>query len=439
MFSLNTEQLCALEAVKLGQSIFLTGSPGTGKSYVLKHIIEYLRSINRDYAVTSSTGCSAVLINGQTIHSYLGMGIGNTSIEKVVLGLMNNKMKYKKLCDLRTLILDEISMIDDATLNKISLILQKIKRDQKPFGGVQIILVGDFCQLAPVNGSFCFTSESWKDLRPVCIQLKELIRQKDDHIFQNILQEIRFGKCSKKTFNILQQLSDTKFDNVTPTKLYSLNVDVQALNNIEYHKIYQHYNGTPISKARIVQCFPVVDIHSDMQLLTIDDHDSNIDVYRYNALTNDKSIKTQEFTIDLYKGLQVMVTRNINFEKGLVNGTLGIVVSLSPTSVCIEDANKNRHIIYYHTSTNENTQTYVKFMPIKMAYALSIHKSQGTTLDAVEIDGSTFIFASGQLYTALSRAKNMASIRLLNLDRTSFMCNKLVKEFYDNMITDNES
>lgn len=439
MSSLNKEQLYALEAVKLGQSIFLTGSPGTGKSFVLKHIIDFLKSVNRDYAITSSTGCSAVLINGQTIHSYLGMGIGNTSFDKVVMGLMKNKMKYKQLCDLRTLILDEISMIDDNTLNKISLILQKIKSDKKPFGGVQMILVGDFCQLAPVSGSFCFTSDSWKDLRPVCIQLKDLIRQKDDSVFQDILQEVRFGKCSKKSFNVLRQLCDTTFENLTPTKLYPLNTDVQSLNNMEYHKIYQHNNGVPVSKARIIQCFPVVDIHSSMELLTFDDHNTNIDVYQYNSFTNDKTIKTQDFTINLYKGLQIMVTRNINFEKGLVNGTIGIIVSLSPTSVCIEDVNKTRHVIYYHTSTNENTQTYVKFMPIKMAYALSIHKSQGTTLDAVEIDGSTFIFASGQLYTALSRAKNMASIRLLNLDKSSFMCNKLVKDFYDNMITDNES
>lgn len=436
---LNKEQLHALEAVKLGQSIFLTGSPGTGKSFVLKHIIDYLKSINKDYAVTSSTGCSAILINGQTIHSYLGMGIGNTPVEKVVLGLMKNKMKYKKLCDLRTLILDEVSMIDDNTLNNISAILQKIKSEKKPFGGIQMILVGDFCQLAPVCGTFCFTSESWNDLRPVCILLNELIRQKDDQVFQDILQEVRFGKCCKKTFNILKQLSNTAFDNVTPTKLYSLNVDVQSINNREYQKIYKRNNNIPVSNARTIQCFPiVVDVTCDMQLLTIDDHNCNIDVYRYNALSNDKTIKTQEYTIDLFKGLQVMVTRNINFENGLINGTLGTIVSLSPSSVCIEDTNKTRHVIYYHTSTNENSKTYVKFMPIKMAYALSIHKSQGTTLDAVEVDGSTYIFASGQLYTALSRAKSMASVKLLNLDRNSFICDKQVKKFYDNMVSDND-
>lgn len=439
--SLNKVQLHALEAVKLGQSIFLTGSPGTGKSFVLKHIIDYLKSINKDYAVTSSTGCSAILINGQTIHSYLGMGIGNTPVDKIVLGLMKNKMKYQKLCDLRTLILDEVSMINDSTLNNISAILQKIKSEKKPFGGVQMILVGDFCQLAPVSGSFCFTSESWNDLRPVCIQLKELIRQKDDHVFQDILQEVRFGKCCKKTFDILKKLNSTIFENITPTKLYSLNVDVQSINDCEYQKKYLKKNGIPVSKAKIIQCFPIVldnDIDCDMQLLTIDNHNSDIDVYRYNALTNDKTIKTQDYTIDLFKGLQVMVTRNINFETGLINGTLGTIISISPSSVCIEDEKGKRHMIYYHTCTNENTKTYVKFMPIKMAYALSIHKSQGTTLDAVEIDGSTYIFASGQLYTALSRAKNLSSVKILNLDKNSFICDNLVKKFYENMVTDND-
>jgi ATP-dependent DNA helicase PIF1 len=128
-----------------------------------------------------------------------------------------------------------------------------------------------------------------------------------------------------------------------------------------------------------------------------------------------------------------MVIRNINIENCLINGTIGIITSLTTSSVAI-NVNGKIHIIFFHKDINENNNTYVKFMPIKLAYALSIHKSQGATLDAIEIDGSSNIFAAGQLYTALSRARCLSSIRLLNLDKDSFICDKIVKTFYENMI-----
>jgi ATP-dependent DNA helicase PIF1 len=160
---------------------------------------------------------------------------------------------------------------------------------------------------------------------------------------------------------------------------------------------------------------------------------SDNDIYRYNAVTNDKLLQKNidEYHIDLFKGLHVMVTRNINFSTGLINGTTGIITNLSSSSVCIKSVlTGSMHTIYYHKDVNANNNTYVKFMPIKLAYALSIHKSQGATLDAIEIDASVNIFAPGQLYTALSRSRSLDSIKLINLDEYSFLCNKAVKEFY---------
>jgi ATP-dependent DNA helicase PIF1 len=431
---LNEQQLSALTAVKEGHNIFITGSPGTGKSFILKYIISHLKSTNRNLAVTSSTGCSAVLIRGQTIHSYLYMGTGEQTCEKIVDKIKGSKKKLNQLMSLQIIIIDEISMIDNHTLEKISGILQRLREYyDKPFGGIQVIFVGDFCQLAPVNGNYCFKSHVWNDLKLKNIYLKELIRQKDDVEFQNILETIRFGKCTKKVYKRLESLKDTQLCE-PPTKLYSLNEFVDAINLKEYKKVYKinNCNKSLLKNANIIICTHTLTQNANA-------YNSDKDIFRYVAYTNDKFVKIQEYTVDLMKGLQVMVTRNLDFETGLINGTTGIIVDLDPTTVCIKDRYNKIHKITYHTDINMNdSKLQVTFVPIKMAYAMSIHKSQGATLDSIEVDGSTFVFAPGQLYTALSRAKNLNSIRLLNLDRDSFICNQSVKEFYEHLLQDNQ-
>jgi ATP-dependent DNA helicase PIF1 len=430
-FTLNKEQKEAFEAVQSGQSVFITGSAGTGKSHCLKAIIADLKSRNRNYAVTSSTGCAAVLIGGQTVHSYLGLGIGNNSIEKIIFSLQNNRSKYRQIEEVHVLIIDEISMLDDSTFTKISKILQAIKNNKDvPCGGVQMILVGDFCQLSPVSGAYCFKSDTWKALQPRCIQLVELIRQRDDKEFQEILQEVRLGgKCSDRTIKIMLELSQTRFPKgQMPTRLFPLNTDVNAINNASFNALYKKLHQIEAADVKKQQCWPLAsnsEFETDIKIK----HNPETDIYRYLPLTNDKKLNLDDYTVDLFKGLQVMVTRNINLDAGIINGTTGIITTLSPTSVTIKSGNKN-HVIYYHKDVNDNNNTHIKFMPIKLAYALSIHKAQGATLDAIEVDGSDNIFAAGQLYTALSRARDLKSIRLLNFNKSSFICNPDVKEFY---------
>jgi ATP-dependent DNA helicase PIF1 len=433
---LNQEQSSAVVAILEGKNVFLTGPPGTGKSYTLKEIIHKLKDANKKIAITSSTGCSAILINGQTVHSFMGMGIGNMSAQQVTEKLKKFKSKFNKIYELETLIIDEISMIDCKTFDNISGILQLVRSDKRPFGGVQVVLVGDFCQLAPVQSSYCFLSDTWKELELVYVNLVDLIRQKDDTEFQTILQEVRFGKCTKNTYNKLKSLEKTQFGEMIPTKLYSLNVDVNTINSTEFKKTYKSlYGKKSVKDANIIQCFPLI-LDNDLTLPHCEQEIS--DILCFNAFTNDKKIKTDDFVISLFKGLRVMVTRNINFDTGLINGTLGVITALTPSSVTIVDMNKTHHVINYHTDKNDNNvgkdATYVKFMPIKLAYALSIHKSQGSTLDCIEVDGSSFIFAPGQLYTALSRGKKLSSLKITNLDRNSFICHNEVKAFYKSFV-----
>jgi len=427
MVSLNTEQLSAVSAVKAKKNIFLTGSPGTGKSFTLKEIIKYLSQNDVPHAVTSSTGCSAVLINGQTIHSYFSLGISDIDVDKIVQKIKQYRTKYNQIRDLKCLIIDEISMIDTILFEGVSNILKKIKGNNMPFGGIQMIFVGDFCQLSPVKGDYCFNSQEWKDCNLSNIVLKEFMRQKDDIDLQNILSEVRFGKCSNKTLNVLKKLKETKFGNkIVPTKLFSLTSHVNTVNQMNYEK-------TVPKNIKSIQCFPPT-LEDEFSTTGIEDDFGVNCTMCYNAVSNDKKTQLNDYKTELYVGLQVMVTRNISIEKRLINGTMGIVSKLAPTYVQIVDKDENEHIIYYHKDTNENTKTYTKFMPIKLAYALSIHKSQGATLDAVEVDGGVFIFAPGQLYTALSRAQNLQSIKILDIDKSSFICHCAVKQFYEKIM-----
>jgi len=294
----------------------------------------------------------------------------------------------------------------------------------KPFGGIQVIFIGDFCQLAPVNGTYCFLSKLWKDANIKVILLEELVRQNGDNLFQQILQIIRRGRCTDNILKVLRTLKDTRFnDEIIPTKLYPKNVNVDRINELEINKLKMAGNKTHLYNAEASK-----------------DKGKNANIAKYD--------------VELVENAQVIVTRNIDISLGIVNGTRGIVKALEEECVVIKDTQGQLHTIYYYkdvidtpgktvaiadsTATSPSTEaktgaaekSYISHIPLKVSYALSIHKSQGMTIDAVEIDLGDNIFTCGQAYTALSRAKSLASIKIIDVSKESFKMNPHVKAFY---------
>ena len=404
---LNKEQKYAVDCVMNGCNILLTGSAGTGKSYTIKYIMECLRNNNKKYAVTATTGTAAVIIGGQTLHSFLGLGLGTGNTKEIFNNLLKNKKKFENILKIDTLIIDEISMLDKDLFEKISQLLCMIKMTDIHFGNIQLILIGDFCQLAPVKGQYCFLSELWNKINIKVILLEKLIRQSEDLLFQNILRIVRKGKCTDKIINVLNKLRDTEFENgIIPTKLYPINVNADKINIIEIEKLK---SMGYISKTYFAN--------------------SSIDMEK----------ERDKYLIELTLNSQIIIIRNISIENSLVNGTRGVIKHLDDDFIIICDVEGNTHKINYYTDIfNTNSKSFINHMPVRICYALSIHKSQGMTIDALELDLGPNIFTCGQSYTALSRAKNLNSIRIIDVDKNSFKTNIYVKEFYKSINNDNK-
>jgi ATP-dependent DNA helicase PIF1 len=401
---MNAEQQLAYDAIVNGKNIFLTGSAGTGKSFVIHCIRQWAKQKEVKHTVTALTGCAAVLIHGKTLHSALGLGIGDNTSDYV----MNRIKKYnpqllKTLKDLQLLIIDEVSMMGDDLFELSSAVLQRIRNCDLPFGGVQVILSGDFAQLSSVKGNFCFQSPLWNDtIQEVCT-LTQIVRQCEDPTFIQILRFLRKGKCTPKILEKLKQCANNQFpENIEPTKLFARKFNVNELNSQEYSKLIRE-GATEVS-------------------------------YDTKA-TGKKKTESLKWAnkagmteVKLCVGCQVVVTANIDQDMGIINGTRGIVIEVGEVPV-IQLVNGDKVTIGYKRVIDESERLEVEIIPLAYAWALTVHKSQGMTLDCAEIDFHG-VFAHGQAYTALSRVRNLRSVRILNIKASDFIIDPAVKEFY---------
>ena len=402
---MNPEQQHAFDLVIKGENVFISGSAGTGKSYTLERIVDWYKEQNIPIGVTSSTGISAINIKGRTLHSYLGIGLAGGSAYSLYLKGKKYKQTVLKLQMVKLLIIDEISMISADLLDKVSEYLQLVRNNSKQaFGGVSIVICGDLYQLPPVNGDFCFKSIVWGSMKINTCVLKTIVRQKDDVIFQQILENAKLGICTDEHLKLLQGQRTQTFGEIQPTMLYSKNINVDAINK-------QHYDE-----------------------LTTKEY-----VYK-TVYSSNKYSKTWAEIINipdvlcLKEGTQVMLTVNLCVDDGYANGTRGMITGFTQDGpiMLLKDGSQIIIVpwIYSEDGDESDKGVWVSSIPLKLAYALTIHKSQSSTLDAATIDIGPSIFLCGQAYTALSRVRDLKSVRVINVSKKSFKAHPDVIEYY---------
>jgi ATP-dependent exoDNAse (exonuclease V) alpha subunit len=402
---MNFEQQKAFDLVKNGKHVFISGSAGTGKSYTLDKIVEWHKSNNINIGVTSSTGISALNIKGRTLHSYLGIGLARGTAYNLYANCKKYKTTITKLQTLKVLIIDEISMISAELLDKVSEYLQLVRKNSKQaFGGVQMVFCGDLFQLPPIGGEFCFHSEVWKSLDIKICLLKTIVRQKDDVVFQQILENVKLGICSDEHLKLLNAQRYQTFGEINPTILYSKNVNVDAINKQEYNKL--------TTKEYIFK--------------TIYSTNKNTKHWAESMNIPDE--------ICLKEGTQVMLTVNLSIEDGYANGTRGMVTGFTDDGpiILLKDGTQLMIVPWLYTEDDKMAEDsiWVSCIPLKLAYALTIHKSQSATLDAATIDIGPSVFEYGQAYTALSRVRDLKSVKILNVSKKAFKTHPDVLEYY---------
>lgn len=397
---LNSKQQQAYNYIANGENVFITGGGGVGKSALIKYIYQHFRD-HKKIACTSTTGTSAILIGGMTLHSYLGIGLGTAKVDSLVKKIRSRPVIRQRWQELDMLIIDEISMLSPELFEKLDQIACRLKRKSllkgknPPFGGIQLILSGDFCQLRCVNSeTFCFESEAWKKCITQTVNLTEIIRQ-EDKTFQKCLNEIRLGNVSQETRNVIQSRVKASIKNdlgIKPTRLYSMNYQVDQVNSKKIKQLIER-NGE-------VYEYPIEYTlkNKKMKLDRLKRHKSAVE------------------NLELTTNCQVMLICNLDLESGLANGSRGVVTGFEGNFPIVKFMDGSSHLINYYTweiEENDKKIGEICQLPLKLAYAFSIHKSQGATLDCVKIDLSN-IFDFGMGYVALSRVRNLSGLSIVS-------------------------
>lgn len=423
----------ALQILKTGANVFLTGEPGSGKTHTLRAYIDYLKSHSIDPSITASTGIAATHIHGSTIHSWSGIGVKEYISNYDAEIIANKKNIFTKISKATVLVIDEVSMISSQMLDNVSRICQEVRRNKDAFGGLQVVLVGDFFQLPPVSGGtmgqagFAFESAAWKSANFVVCYLSEQHRQADEKLL-GVLSAVRsssveeehmehlrarYRKDSKKNLQNDDKKdlddddeNDSQKENSESvkdkTRLYTHNIKVDEMNNAELSKLP--------GKSKTFT-------------MTTKGKQSYVDALVRGCLSPENLV--------LKIGARVMCTKN-NPTRRFANGTLGIVIGFGEYDgypIIKTDAGEEILVepMSWQVEDEGKIKAEITQVPLRLAWAITVHKSQGVTLDSAIIDLSG-AFTFGQGYVALSRVRTMEGIHLVGMNSRALQVDPFIIE-----------
>ena len=444
---LSKEQQLAFDKYVSGQNIFITGPGGSGKSALIKLMNDYAVKKFKSIQVCALTGCAAVLLNckAKTLHSWAGIGLGNGTLEQIVAKVKKNKFAKALWKGTDVLVVDEISMLSLKLFDALNAIGKSVRGNFKPFGGIQLVFTGDFYQLPPVGDNsepdtqrFCFESDDWNSIfnRDCQVQLVKIFRQTDD-VYSNILNQIREGKIKRKSNDLLLQYVGRKYDSslvAEPTKLFPTRNKVENINNSKMTALEGEEKEVKMKYLRDCEMTKA----EKSERLNYSDKDIQVELdFLACNLICEKEMKMKI-------GAQVMCIVNIQSDKGLevCNGSQGIITGFCDISGCprVKYNNGIEMIMSRHVWASEKIPGIgISQVPLILAWALTIHKSQGATMDTAEIDAGSGIFECGQTYVALSRVKSLSGLYLTSFDVSKIRINKKVKDFYEALTLYQES
>jgi len=430
----STEQTNAFDLYDKGENVFLTGPGGTGKSFLIKKMIEHAKVKGKSCVVCAMTGCAAVLLecNASTIHSWSGVGMMKGDDETIFRRITKNK-ELRQHWKTNILIVDEVSMMSKRMFELLNAIAKRVRGNTSPFGGMQVIFVGDFFQLPPVEADgFCFESNEWFEVFPKNqhLELKTFFRQSDP-VYIDILMKIRKGNLDPVSIRELEKYvardRDQPITKIVPTRKHADFINQDMFSKIKetayameatIHKELTLYfkDGKPIEPSVLAMCNELKDTEKDRELENL---------IKNNNIQQSLSIK---------KGTQVMCVRNVDLLRGVCNGSQGTVIDIVKGRPMVLFSNGTRMLMEQQIYQSEVYPTIaVCQYPLCLAWALTIHKIQGSSLTHAQIDIGNSIFEYGQTYVALSRIKTMDGLYLMNFQPKRIKSHPKVLAFYESL------
>ena len=408
------KQRQALRAMMEGRSVFLTGAPGAGKTYVLNQFISAAKAAKKRLAITASTGIAATHIGGTTIHSWSGLGIRDEITDRDIKWLKESDRLIKRYNNVDVLIIDEVSMLHGKRFDMINQVCKLLRENDDPFGGLQVVLTGDLFQLPPINRGhevvdFVHLSNSWNELSPQICYLTEQHRQDNDSLL-DLLEAMRANDVGQAHFDALsERLGREAPAGVSLTRLYSHNADVEQINTDHLMALGNE------SKVFVMETYGT---QAKIEQLT-------------------KSVLAPEI-LELKVGAEVMFVAN-NFADGYVNGSRGRVVDFKEGKPVVELQRNRRRITVEQNSwaleEDGKERARVSQLPLRLAWAITIHKSQGMSLDSAEIDLSR-AFTPGMGYVALSRVRSLDGVFLKGINNTALLMHPEIFEYDEKLRTE---